>query len=569
MQGHSRLPSRTAVAVALSIALLSVAGCVLALRISNEHERQLLNSEAQQTADLMRVTMSNLYQSMGSVATAATLAANDPQQYQRLSFKIVAQANTSIALVQHLGPGAYIVRDSVGPAFTQGQVIAGPLETAIATANPAASAARTVTPTTVSNNGTTVTFGFVLGPPATPDTYAVYEQITAPLRLLGAGPFNAVNFALYASHQQAPADLVLDNSSSIPLKGEISQTLVPVGDATWLAVVSARGPLTGSLSRDAGWVILGMGLLIALLVGLTIDVIARRRKYLEVQVNLRTAELAQAMADLREAQAALVQRERLAAIGQMASVIGHELRNPLTAVTNALYLVRTGLGAEISDRMRGNLDLAEREVQRAAAVAQDITDFVRPRKPQPEPFTLDRLVSETLEAAPPPANINVSTRVGRITVLADWVQLGEVVTNLVTNAYQAMPDGGEVQIWADRVGEKVRMGVQDNGPGIPPDVAKTIFDPFVTTKTRGTGLGLAIVRRIVEDHGGNIELEDFDGPGTRFVIRLPAMPLPDGRPGGTEQPLAGVTASPAASAGAWAGGPGTAQAGSGPADQAP
>jgi signal transduction histidine kinase len=100
------------------------------------------------------------------------------------------------------------------------------------------------------------------------------------------------------------------------------------------------------------------------------------------------------------------------------------------------------------------------------------------------------------------------------------VQVSELLTNLITNAYQAIGTG-HVWIWTEPADGRVKISVQDDGPGIDPDAAAKIFEPFVTTKTRGTGLGLAIVRRIVEEHGGTVAVEDHDGPGARIVATLP------------------------------------------------
>jgi signal transduction histidine kinase len=208
----------------------------------------------------------------------------------------------------------------------------------------------------------------------------------------------------------------------------------------------------------------------------------------------------------------------------MASVVGHELRNPLTAVTNALYLVRATLGTDLPEATTTHLELAEREVQRAATLAQDLTDFVRPRRPVPEPFGLDQLLEEIMQASPPAPGITVRAHVGRLIVVADRVQVGELLTNLITNAYQAIGENGHVWVWAEPSDGRVRLSVQDDGPGIDPEVAARIFEPFVTTKTRGTGLGLAIVARIVTEHGGTVAAEPMEGRGTRIVATLPGAP---------------------------------------------
>lgn len=526
MKGHSRWPSWPAVAVGVLIALLSVVGCVLILRVANEQEHDLLVGQTRQAAQVMAERLASLYAPVNAAASEAELVAHFPKEFHYFSFRITSTVqHPSMVLLRRAG-NSYVVYGALGSVFHIGQTISGPIAATISSADKG----QTPTPTAVVRVGNGSTFGFALGPPATPAGIAVYEQLSIPVvfRPEGNLPFTSINFALYGSRTPEPAHLVLANTSALPLQGPTVETPVQVGTTTWLAVGSAKGPLTGSLDRATGWIILVAGLLMAVMVAVTLDVVMRRRRYAEVQVAMRTAELAQSMSDLKEAQATLVQRERLAAIGQMASVVGHELRNPLTAVTNALYLIRATGGSAMSPAVEPHLEMAEREVGRAATLAQDLTDFVRPRTPVPEPFGLDQLLEEVMQAAPPPAGITVRAHVGRLIVVADRVQIGELVTNLITNAYQAIGSSGRVWVWAEPVDGQVKVSVQDDGPGIPPESAVNIFEPFVTTKARGTGLGLAIVRRIVEEHGGWVAVEPHDEPGARIVATLPGVPEQNG-----------------------------------------
>jgi signal transduction histidine kinase len=525
VKGQTRWPSWLALAVGLLIALLSVVGCVVTLRVTNEHEHELLKNDVAGAAALVKVTVDDFTVPMGSVATAATLAAHDPKDFAYLSFPVKIPAGASLALLRQDGD-SYVVTAAVGPALRPNQDITGGVaETIASSAQSSAAANRAglrVVPTAVTRTRNAATFGFAVGPPNTPPGTAVYEQLTVPVRFIGKdNPFlNSINLALYGGMTLDPSHLAFANTNALPLHGDVVRQDIAVGTDQWMAVGSAKEPLSGSLARDAGWMILFLGLLIALLVGITLDVVSRRRRYAEVQVATRTAELARSMSDLRDAQTALVQRERLAAIGQMASVVGHELRNPLTAVTNALYLIRAS--GDLTPAEAPHLELAERELGRATTLAQDLTDFVRPRTPVPEPFGLDQLLEEVMEAAPPPPGTLVRAHIGHLIVVADRVQVSELLTNLVTNAYQAI-GAGHVWIWAQPLDGKVKVAVQDDGPGIDPDVAAHIFEPFVTTKTRGTGLGLAIVRRIAEEHGGSVGVEEFDGSGARIVATLPGV----------------------------------------------
>lgn len=523
VDGHRRIPSLAAVGVALLVMAVSVVGCVLTDRASDEHDHQLLVGETGQAAALMQDVVGNLYVApMDSVATAATLAVDDPSQFSTITFNLKANPNASIVLVRRFGSG-YAVLSAVGLAYSKGQVITGPVARQIAAAR------GQVVPRARSAPGGNVVLGFALGPPIAPAGLAVYEQLTVPhhLKGTGSGPASLIDFAVYGSLSPDPATLAFSNVASLPAGHPRDTVKITVGSATWLVVGVERSPLIGAMGRALPWVILGAGVLIALLVASVVDVLSRRRDYAEVLVAQRTAALDASLRDLRDAQDALVRRERLAAVGEMASVVGHELRNPLTAVTNALYLVRA-YGGELTPEVSSTVDLAEREVARAATLAQDLTDFVRPRSPDPEAFDLGQLLEEVLAATPAPPGITFRSRVEHTVLVADRVHVSELLTNLITNAYQAMEDGGHVWVWVEEAPDRLRLLVQDDGPGIAPDVAAKIFDPFVTTKSRGTGLGLAIVRRIVEEHGATVVIEPFDGKGTRFVVTFPVARSADG-----------------------------------------
>jgi signal transduction histidine kinase len=264
-----------------------------------------------------------------------------------------------------------------------------------------------------------------------------------------------------------------------------------------------------------------MGLFIALVVMITIQTVQRRHRYAQVLVEERTADLNTSLNELEATQDALVQQERLSAVGEMASVIGHELRNPLAAVTNALFIVRGDLGQELSPTAEKYLSMAERETSKAAVLADDLTAFVRPRELVESEIDVPGLVDEVLSATPQPEDVQVDLEVAPCSLVADRGQLAEVLTNLVTNAYQAMPHGGIVRLGASCTDGHATFTVEDSGKGIQDTTMQRIFEPFFTTKDSGTGLGLAIVQRLVEAHGGEISLENAPTGGVRATVILP------------------------------------------------
>jgi two-component system sensor histidine kinase HydH len=209
-------------------------------------------------------------------------------------------------------------------------------------------------------------------------------------------------------------------------------------------------------------------------------------------------------------------------MGQMTTVVGHELRNPLGAVMNALYMLRRTLGDPVA--AEPHLDAAERQTARAVSLAQDLTAYMRERDPELAPLHLKDVVDDVLEATPRPPNVTVAEDVESFELSADSIQLAQILTNLINNAYQAMPAGGSVRVSARAEGDTAVISVEDSGEGIDQALLERLFEPFFTTKPNGTGLGLAIVRRLTEGHGGQISIENGRAGGAVVTVRLPIQP---------------------------------------------
>jgi two-component system sensor histidine kinase HydH len=215
--------------------------------------------------------------------------------------------------------------------------------------------------------------------------------------------------------------------------------------------------------------------------------------------------------------------ERLATIGQFAASISHELRNPLSVVESSLYLLRRhlGPGAE-APQVAKHLDRIGAEVTRATKTIQDLLDLARNRPPQRHRTPLRALIERALDAAALPAEITVEVSApAELAVEVDPDQLQQVLVNLFANAAQAMRGPGRIQIDGELSPAGARVRVRDDGPGVPADARRRIFDALYTTKAKGSGLGLALCRRIMEAHGGTIDLEPSDR-GASFVLGIPA-----------------------------------------------
>ena len=267
---------------------------------------------------------------------------------------------------------------------------------------------------------------------------------------------------------------------------------------------------------------------------------------LEARVEERTSQL-------RATQQRLQQNDRLASLGRLSATVAHEINNPLSGVLNLATLMQRilredGIPPERLEEFRGYLAQVVRETARAGRIVTDLLSFSRQPRPRPAPVDLNGLIRDTLGLLA--HRLEVCGARPRLELAQDLPpasgdasQLQQVVTNLVANAMEAMPQGGDLTV---RTGKAPGAGmlfleVQDAGAGIPDEILHRIFDPFFTTKaeSRSVGLGLAVTYGIVEAHGGDIEVKSRVGEGTTFRITLPVLGAGEGGeagPAGQETP---------------------------------
>jgi len=227
-----------------------------------------------------------------------------------------------------------------------------------------------------------------------------------------------------------------------------------------------------------------------------------------------------------------VRQERLAVLGQLAGSVGHELRNPLAVINNAVYFLKL-IQPQADEKVREYLDILESETRNADKIINDLLDFARIKSVERAAVPASDLVRRVLERYPAPANIRLRLDLpsGLPPLHVDGRQIEQVLNNLVLNAYQAMEAGeGELAVIGEQLsvnGEQwLRITVQDTGPGIPPENLPKLFEPLFTTKARGIGLGLAVSKKLAELNGGRIEVQSKLGEGAAFTIILPTVPQP-------------------------------------------
>lgn len=227
--------------------------------------------------------------------------------------------------------------------------------------------------------------------------------------------------------------------------------------------------------------------------------------------------------NLSETQRKLIQSEKLASIGQLAAGVAHELNNPLANISlNAEMLMRTCKDETTARKLK----VIEENVASAAKIIRDLLDFSREPRLELEYLDVNEVIEKTLESLKyKMKGIKLVKNLYPVPeILGDRVRLRQVFTNLISNAIQAMEEGGTLTITSQRVGNWVEVKVSDTGKGIAREHLSKIFDPFFTTKGvgKGTGLGLAITYSIVQKHKGWIDVESEIGKGTTFTVKLPA-----------------------------------------------
>jgi len=230
-------------------------------------------------------------------------------------------------------------------------------------------------------------------------------------------------------------------------------------------------------------------------------------------------------ADLRKAEAQLIRSEKLAALGQLAAGIAHEIRNPLTSINILIHSLTEKFPSE--DSHREDLNVIEEEIDRINEILDRFLRFAKPAPPLLERTEVAPIFEETLQLIRPrmaKQRIHVQKEFQNLPmILMDREQMKQVVLNLLLNAIQAMPGGGTLTLRGQhsKDGQWITVSVQDSGVGIPDEDMDKLFDPFFSRKEGGIGLGLSIAHRIIDQHRGKIEVESDPGKGTLFTIWLP------------------------------------------------
>jgi len=219
----------------------------------------------------------------------------------------------------------------------------------------------------------------------------------------------------------------------------------------------------------------------------------------------------------------MVRHDKLIILGELAGGVGHELRNPLGVIKNAVYFLNMAL-EEPEPEVKETLEILEKEVATSERIISSLLDFARTKPPIREKLDVNEIIQEAMSQVTIPEKVEVVNQLDEAlpTIFADPSQLVQVFSNIILNAIQAMPEGGQLTVKSETpVPRWVAVSFTDTGVGISKEDLGKIFEPLFTTKAKGIGLGLPVSATLIEGHGGTIEVESTEGKGSTFTVKLP------------------------------------------------
>lgn len=243
---------------------------------------------------------------------------------------------------------------------------------------------------------------------------------------------------------------------------------------------------------------------------------------LEKKVKERTKKIETLNLLLKEFQSKLIHSERLATLGTFVSFVSHELRNPLSVIQNSIYYLRTHIQID-NPKIEKYFGIMDEEVSIAHKIIDDFLNFTKGRSLELSLLNINDLIEKVIDLIRIPDNISITLNLQKdlpdIKVDGDYIQ--QVLINMINNAIQAMPQGGELKLGSGKEEEFIIIDISDTGVGIAEKDLERLFEPFFSKKKKGTGLGLVICKFLVERHKGKIKVESKPGKGTNFSIHLP------------------------------------------------
>jgi len=305
-----------------------------------------------------------------------------------------------------------------------------------------------------------------------------------------------------------------------------------LADGRVVGVVSIDDPLDGRRPTSESMAPLELFIhqaAVAIENALLIKDLNEAREKLKVEAELLESKVEERTKELRESQKQLLKAQRLVAMGELARMVGHDLRNPLTGIAGATYYLRSKLGSKKDGKIKEMLRLIEQDVEYSNKIINDLLEYSGEMPLEFSRFALEPILREALSLAKIPKKIKVTCSTKRCPMMkADMEKMKRVFVNIIKNAVDAMPSGGRLTMKSKESEGYVEISFTDTGSGIPEDVLKKVWAPLFTTKAKGMGLGLSICKRIVEAHGGTISVRSKVGKGTTFTVKIAIKPKIEG-----------------------------------------
>ncbi len=256
-----------------------------------------------------------------------------------------------------------------------------------------------------------------------------------------------------------------------------------------------------------------------------IENLEKAKKELEVYATQLEQKVEERTRALKESQEQLLKAQRMAVIGELAGMVGHDLRNPLTSIAGATYYLKKRLTPKTDGKIREMLDLMEKNIAYSNKIIDDLLDYSREIKLNLAESSPKSMIREALSAVKVPKNVHVvNLTENKPRIKADVEKLKRTFLNIIRNAIEAMPKGGNLTIISRIAGDNVEFVFSDTGIGMSKKTMRNLWTPLFTTKAKGMGFGLPICKRFVEAHGGSISVESTFRRGTTFTVTIPIKP---------------------------------------------
>ena len=523
--------------VVAALAGLSVAGAVAARHANAAEDRTLLNERVSEIAGVFQTTLSTARVSLGLLGTSYEAGGSGGHAaFDAGARSLLNEGTTTIAVAQQQGQQrAFVVRAAQGAGLVVGHSLTG------ASAALARRAVTTKDVVTAIQSTPIKGVSSLMVTLAQRDGLVVFQASPIvpdrPIPSPKGSPYQELNFSLYRTPTAQHDQLIFTTTTHVTATSQSVSRVLDFGADRWLMITTAKSSLNGSLAEKLPWIVLLGGLVGALIVGVVVWMLARRRDYALALVDQRTAALRRTLAELETARQAADAANR--SKSQFLSRMSHELRTPLNAILGFAQVLDI---EGIDDDQQEVVDHILKGGKHLLGLINEVLDISRIETGDlalsAEPVLVGDVLRESLDLIKPLAaerQIRIDARTGGEAdnyVFADRQRLKQILINLLSNAVKYNNTAGTITVSCDRPEPTtMRLNIADTGPGIAPEQVGLLFMPFERlgaerTDVEGTGIGLTLSRRLAEAMGGTITVDTKVGAGSTFSVMLPVVEGP-------------------------------------------